>query len=229
MTGRARELGKYVCLLCASAGACAAETSSDSPQDQVRRSAAATLPCDEASIHVLELDGGEYTAVGCGRLMRFDCATRAVCCPFVEPGMNLEPAPPASDQMTMTGSGRSRESIRAVLLAQIERVRTCYQEHLYSMAWPSEAWPHGKIVVAFTIAADGSVTEADLARTSYGDAGVEACVLDVIRSVTFEPIADSVVVRVTYPFVFQTEGEPPTSCRGVPAVVPVPPTAGVPM
>jgi TonB family protein len=84
-------------------------------------------------------------------------------------------------------------------------------------------WPQGKIVVTFTIAAEGSVTEAVLARTSDGDAGVERCVVDVMRGLRFEPATDAGTIRVTYPFVFLSEGEQPNTCRGVPAVAPVPP------
>ena len=128
--------------------------------EQVARAAAATLACPEASIGVEPLEsGGEYLAIGCGKVMRFECDTHAVCCPFVEPSVNLAPELTPSESMpseppTPAGTGRTKESIRALIQTRIIRFARVLPDAPRLVRWPSDMWPQGKIVVTFTIAAE---------------------------------------------------------------------------
>lgn len=83
----------------------------------------------------------------------------------------------------------------AALAAQIERVRTCYQEGL--RVQPDLA---GIVKLRFVINGAGSVTSATAWESSLDDAGVESCIEHALLGLRFpEPRGGSVVI-VRYPF-----------------------------
>jgi TonB family protein len=90
----------------------------------------------------------------------------------------------------------SPEQVRGVVVAKLLDFQGCYA---------AERARHpdlkGGISIHFTVAADGSVEDAQVISSSLGNAAVESCMLDVFRKLVF-PSAD-LRTRAVFPFVFR--------------------------
>jgi len=113
--------------------------------------------------------------------------------------------PNAKGQGVLTGVGGEpivlgsleRSAIDEVIKRHLQQIRYCYQRELQRA--PELA---GKVVVKFTIAADGSVAAASPRSSSLGNASVEQCLTGRFLRMQFpEPMGGGVVI-VSYPFVF---------------------------
>ncbi|MGB1016510.1 MAG: AgmX/PglI C-terminal domain-containing protein, partial [Nannocystaceae bacterium] len=71
--------------------------------------------------------------------------------------------------------GISKKVIRRIVRAHINEVRFCYNEGLTRD--PELA---GRIVVGFTIGADGNVVESKVAETTLGDSSVDTCIATAV-------------------------------------------------
>lgn len=109
------------------------------------------------------------------------------------------------------GAGKSVGSCKKADIARIVRrrahaIRACYERRL-------GVDPHlaGKLVVRWTVGANGRVSQASVASSSLGDSAVGSCVLRVVRRMAFQKPRDG-VCTVQWPFVFQatTPGGPPS-------------------
>lgn len=91
----------------------------------------------------------------------------------------------------------SRSEIDDVIQRNMQSIRYCYQRRL-------QANPElgGKLVVKFTIAADGSVSSSGIKSSSLGDPAVDRCVTGRFDRMRFPNPRGRGVVLVTYPFLF---------------------------
>lgn len=80
---------------------------------------------------------------------------------------------------------------------QYNSLRYCYQKELQK-----EPTLAGKVVVAFTIASDGSVSASAVRESTLNNAAVERCVEGRILRMQFSPTPGGGIVRVNYPFLF---------------------------
>lgn len=87
--------------------------------------------------------------------------------------------------------------IRKVVTRHMNAVRYCYQRELG--ASPSMS---GRLVVAFTVGADGSVIDVEAREDSLGSPSVSSCVLGRFRRMVFPPVPGGGVVVVKYPLEF---------------------------
>jgi hypothetical protein len=87
--------------------------------------------------------------------------------------------------------------IDAVIRRNMSQIRYCYQRELTKN--PSLK---GKIIVKFTIAADGSVSKAGIKSSSMGSAAVESCITGRFKRFKFPEPKGGGVVIVSYPFIF---------------------------
>ena len=92
----------------------------------------------------------------------------------------------------------STEYIRNVIRAHLTEIRSCYEDGLRTR--PDLA---GRVVMRFTIGADGTVSSAEVASTTLHDPPVEACIAERVRHFQFPPIPGGGTVSVNYPFVFE--------------------------
>lgn len=97
------------------------------------------------------------------------------------------------------GPPRPRDSfgsneIDRVMYASKAAIKRCYQTELENNKELS-----GKVVVAFTIGANGSVASATIKRTTLGSPPAEACIVAEIKKLRFPPKGPA---SVTYPFIF---------------------------
>jgi TonB family protein len=90
------------------------------------------------------------------------------------------------------------ELIRKVIQRNLAQVKYCYQ--LALQANPKLA---GRIVVRFTIGANGSVRKAEIVGGTLREAVFEQCLLTRVRSWLFPSPKGGAEVVVTYPFVFK--------------------------
>ena len=81
---------------------------------------------------------------------------------------------------------------------QSNRVRACYERSLQQNPGLT-----GRVAVRFVIQHDGRVTAANITESTLGDAEIEACVRDVVASITFPRAESNGLYVVTYPFWFQ--------------------------
>lgn len=90
------------------------------------------------------------------------------------------------------------ELVSGVVRAHLPEIRACYEAGLRSR--PDL---RGRLVVRFTVEADGAVTGAEVASSTLGDGQVEACVLERVRAMQFPPTPRGASIRVSYPFAFE--------------------------
>jgi len=98
-------------------------------------------------------------------------------------------------------AGRTAGALMAVVQRHAAAVRFCYNRLLTKKPGAS-----GQVVVRLTVAGDGSVAEATVARSTLGDSELDACVLSQAREWRF-PVSDEPRFTFDVPFVFT----PPTS------------------
>ncbi len=107
------------------------------------------------------------------------------------------PEPPVGEDAPSLAMGSLEPAaIRRAIQGVMRRVRLCYEKQLAKRPTLS-----GKLVVGFTIQADGRVAGAR-ADESMGDAEVDRCVVGALASIRF-PRPRGGVVSVRYPFIFQ--------------------------
>lgn len=92
-------------------------------------------------------------------------------------------------------AGLDKAIIRRFMKRSFQKIRYCYEKEL--LTTPSLA---GKVVINFTIDANGNVSRA----TGAGMPGVEGCVASVILGIQFPKPQGGGTVNVSYPFHFQT-------------------------
>jgi hypothetical protein len=99
------------------------------------------------------------------------------------------------------GTGKStgfcqRSNIARVVRRRHNSIKACYEQRL-------QVKPNlrGKLTARWTIALNGRVASANLAGSTLGDGAVVACVLRVIRRMSFAKPEGGVCI-VQWPFVF---------------------------
>ena len=104
-----------------------------------------------------------------------------------------------------------KDAVRKVVQLHIEEVRLCYEPELERNAKLA-----GRIVVSFTINAEGRVSEAklDKERSSLGNAVVENCAVKAVSGWEFPKHKGNTVV--SYPFVLRP-ADPEGEKKGAPA------------
>ena len=94
-----------------------------------------------------------------------------------------------------------RPIIRRIVAAHINEVRGCYNQAL-----ARDPAAHGRVVVQFVIAPDGSVSTAVVADSTVDDAVMSVCVAKAVRTWKFPVPVDGGNTMVRYPFVFALPG-----------------------
>ena len=89
--------------------------------------------------------------------------------------------------------------IDAVIKRNMSQIRYCYQRELTKN--PSLK---GKIIVKFVIAADGSVSKAEIKSSSMGSQAVEDCITGRFKRFKFPEPKGGGIVIVSYPFIFSS-------------------------
>lgn len=97
-----------------------------------------------------------------------------------------------------------KEEIRAVIRSHIDEVKHCYEAELGNH--PDLL---GRVMVTFTISAQGDVIASKMESSTMDSPPVEACTVATVRRWRFpKPIGGGVVI-VSYPFVFTPEATLP--------------------
>ncbi|MBZ4400247.1 MULTISPECIES: AgmX/PglI C-terminal domain-containing protein [unclassified Myxococcus] len=93
-----------------------------------------------------------------------------------------------------------REAVARVINSHLNEVHGCYERAL--LKDPGLA---GKVVLEWTIGANGRVAAAKTKSSTLRNASVEACILSNLKTWTF-PAPKGGVVIITYPFLFNSVG-----------------------
>ena len=93
-----------------------------------------------------------------------------------------------------------RTVIDEVVKRHMNQIRYCYQRQLSKK--PKLA---GKIVVRFTVAADGTVSKAEIKSSTMNDELVENCIIGRFQRMQFPAPKGEGVIIVSYPFQFSHE------------------------
>jgi len=93
--------------------------------------------------------------------------------------------------------GLDRSLIDAVIKRKMSQIRYCYQRELQKNPNLS-----GKLTIKFTIAKDGSVSQAGVKTSSMGNPAVDQCVVQRFYQMTFPEPKGGGIVIVSYPFIF---------------------------
>jgi Ca-activated chloride channel homolog len=110
---------------------------------------------------------------------------------------NSAPATPSVGSPIILGSV-DKTQVDRTIKQHLAQIRYCYQKELNKN--PALA---GKVVVKFTIGADGTVTAAEIKSSTLNNETVEACICARFMRMTFPAPAGGGVVVVSYPFVFK--------------------------
>ncbi len=110
-------------------------------------------------------------------------------------------APAAIAGSEASGAGRQPGALMAVVQRHAAAVRFCYNRFLQKRPGVS-----GQVVLRLTVAADGSVTAANVARTTLNDSELESCVMGQAREWRFAP-AEEASFTFDVPFVFTPPAE----------------------
>jgi hypothetical protein len=100
------------------------------------------------------------------------------------------------DDATVHGS-LDKEIIRRIIRRHLNEVRFCYESELTRQ--PNLA---GRLVVMFTIGANGQVISSALQYSTMGNARVEGCLVQAVRRWEFPYPSGGGIVIVSYPFDF---------------------------
>jgi TonB family protein len=119
------------------------------------------------------------------------------------PSGSAEAAPAAAE--TAPRDTRGKEQIQAVLAANRDKVRACYEAAL-----KKNPGIHGDVVVAFVINPDGSVKSAEVnwSESEIHVPELDSCAVDVVRSLKFPPSSRGLESKVNYPFNFNPPRQP---------------------
>jgi len=133
-------------------------------------------------------------------------------------------APVVAGRAEVRGS-LDKEPIRRVIRRHLNEVRYCYQRELQTK--PGLA---GRVVLQFTIGAEGQVVASAVQQSSLGNAAAEQCIASAVRRWTFPRPPGGGIVIVTYPFDLRAPGgpEPAPLPRTEPAALPPVPAAAAP-
>lgn len=96
--------------------------------------------------------------------------------------------------------GLDKDVIMKVIRANQQQIRACYEFELQKRAFG------GKLAVAWTIGADGSVINVAAAEDTLGSPEVTTCVIARIRRWVFPEPEGGGLVNVTFPWIFKAAG-----------------------
>lgn len=105
------------------------------------------------------------------------------------------PSAASGDPIIMGALDRSL--IDAVIKRKMQAIKYCYQRELQK-----DPALTGKVVIKFTIAKDGTVSQAAAKENSTGSKAVDACVTGVFYKMQFPEPKGGGIVIVSYPFIF---------------------------
>lgn len=102
-----------------------------------------------------------------------------------------------SQDPVTAGGGLTTQEIKAVIQANLNQIRHCYEQHLQGS--PNA---QGRVAAAFTVASSGRVSRASIVSASVGDTRMKNCITSRIQRWKFPKPRGGASVDVTYPFVF---------------------------
>ena len=121
-----------------------------------------------------------------------------------EPVSEPEGEPSADSDVADDGAGdsgdtRTTEAIAAVIKANRDKPRACYEKVQKDV--PNL---RGDVVIRFVINPDGTVKTAEVneARTTLKEAAVSSCIVEAISALTFPESTRGMETKVNYPFNF---------------------------
>lgn len=89
--------------------------------------------------------------------------------------------------------------IDAVIKRHLAQIQYCYEREL-----PKKPELAGKIIVNFTIQADGTTLNPRVKSSTMNHAGVEGCIVERFRKIRFPQPRGGGLVTVSYPFLFKS-------------------------
>lgn len=101
---------------------------------------------------------------------------------------------------TVKGS-LSKDVVRDVIFKHIGEVKHCYELELEKNQDLA-----GRVMVNFTISAEGKVTESKIDKTTLRNEAAEKCIVEAVRTWEF-PKPKGGIVTVTYPFLLAASGD----------------------
>ncbi|MCK5733347.1 MAG: energy transducer TonB [Candidatus Latescibacteria bacterium] len=106
--------------------------------------------------------------------------------------------PTKVDEIAEATAGRGADAIEAMITQHRAQIAYCYQREL-----KSNPGLKGKIVVRFTVRANGRITGAKVIQSTMGNAKVERCIVGIIRRFRFEAVGkEKGNLTYEYPFMF---------------------------
>jgi TonB family protein len=112
----------------------------------------------------------------------------------------VEPAGAPTPASAAPADARGKEQIQAVIAANRERVRACYDA-----AHKKDPGIQGDLVVAFVINPDGSVKSAEVSpqESEIHSPELDSCAIDVLKTLKFPASSRGLESKVNYPFNFK--------------------------
>jgi hypothetical protein len=103
------------------------------------------------------------------------------------------------EEESEVSGGLDRDIIAEVIKSELGQIRYCYERQL-----SGNPDLYGKVMIRFTIGADGLVAEQKIGQTTLKSADVEGCILRRVARWKFPTPKGGTNVLVTYPFLFKS-------------------------
>ena len=131
-------------------------------------------------------DGGELQGAKIGSSTHSEVETKGDAGPKAGAGHNQEP-------------GRRREDIQTIVMARRDEARACYDKGL-----KDHPGIEGDLTVKWLIDPAGKVADAsvDSSKSTINDPGVGACIVEIVKKISFAPSKGGFETRANYPFNF---------------------------
>ena len=97
--------------------------------------------------------------------------------------------------------GLDTNLVRRIVRAHVNEVRYCYNQ---ALARDPES--KGRVTVQFTVGGTGKVPSAVVQETTMKDPSVGNCVAQAVKRWTFPKPTDGMSAIISYPFIFETDG-----------------------
>lgn len=106
------------------------------------------------------------------------------------------------DGASTEGGGLDRDVIESIIRRRLDRIRLCYERQLNF--YPKLA---GKVSVHFVIGKQGEVLTSAINDDTMKNKAVTSCILAEVKSWTFPQPEGGTLVKVDYPFVFESSAK----------------------
>ncbi len=94
-------------------------------------------------------------------------------------------------------------SLKGAIRAKTSELEACYNNFLAERTEAHSPTQEGSVKLSWMVDTEGVVSSVALTESEFGDASLEACIIDHVKSWTFGPAPESPAMMVAHKFTFK--------------------------